>query len=508
MAAWFLASAEIEWKSADALVVAERELRQSVDDIGLGIQRNLRVFHGIPAAIGRDEAVHKVLRRFAGKEVPLAASQAEKRELWTRDAELAVLHRSLEGSAEDIGAISVLWVMDPTGDCIAASNADKTESFVGINYSDRDYFKQALAGHKGHQFAVGRATNIPGLFFSAPVMAGGRVIGVVGAKIDLPYLASWVNQANAFVTDIHGVVILAQDKRLEMRTMPNAGVESLSRAQLVGRYKRDSFAGLAISLWDDPPYPGLFRVDGGLVPHLMSSIGLPEDGLSVTVMQPVPRIAGQARDRAILFGELAAAGVLAIIMVMVGVFMTASFEWRRRNRAARERIEYLANHDMLTGLYGRAVMDQLIGHGMESAKRNQRRLGLLFVDLDNFKVVNDSRGHEVGDVVLQQAADRLRGSVRGIDVVIRHGGDEFIVLLYDIACPEDASQVARKILQRLAEPLEVKADPLSLSASIGIVLYPDDGETVSVLLRRADMAMYRAKEGGRADYRFFTPENV
>lgn len=504
--AWFLASTVIDWRAADATAQAEKEARQSIDDIGLGIQRSLTVFHGIPAAIGRDAAIHRALTHFIGRTGPSPLPLDERRRLWNADADLAAVNRSLGGSTNDIRAISVIWVINPAGDCIAASNSDKPESFVGFHYGDRDYFRQAMAGTLGHQFALGRATNIPGLFFSAPVVEDGEVIGVVAAKIDLPFLSSWVNQANAFITDNFGVIILAQDKRLEMRAIPNAAVLSLPPEQQIGRYKRDNFTALSIVPWPPPSHPALFRVDGGAVPLLMSSIAIPEDDLSVTVMQPVHQIATFARDRLGLFASLAGGGIIAIAAVGASLFFAGSVERRRRYRATRERIEYLANHDVLTGLFSRAVLDQMIEHGIASARRTHRRLGILFVDLDQFKDINDTMGHDVGDLVLQQAANRLRAAMRGVDVIVRQGGDEFVVLLYDITNADDASQVAVKILSRLSEPFLAAGTSLGLSASIGIALYPDDGETPSLLLRRADIAMYRAKEAGRADFRFFAQD--
>jgi diguanylate cyclase (GGDEF)-like protein len=299
------------------------------------------------------------------------------------------------------------------------------------------------------------------------------------------------------------VIILAQDKRLEMQVVPGSTIGTLTPAQRQARYKRENFTELDMKPWTSPSHPHLFSVDGGSVPLFLSTIAIPEDDLSVTVMQPVAGVASLSRDRAGLFAILMLGGSVVIALVGGSLFFAGSIERRRRYQATRERIEYLANHDVLTGLFSRAVLDQLLSHAMESAKRNHRRMGVLFVDLDQFKEVNDTLGHDVGDLVLQQAANRLRAAVRGVDVIVRQGGDEFIILVYDINTAEDASQVAGKILARLAEPFQVSDQNVAMSASIGIALYPDDGESTSLLLRRADMAMYRAKEAGKADYRFF-----
>jgi diguanylate cyclase (GGDEF)-like protein len=131
---------------------------------------------------------------------------------------------------------------------------------------------------------------------------------------------------------------------------------------------------------------------------------------------------------------------------------------------------------------------------------------VLFIDLDHFKIINDSLGHDVGDLLLQEVAARLGATVRGEDTVARQGGDEFIVLLPDISGAQDAGEVARKILDGLMQPYQVNGKELHIGGSIGIALFPHDGEDADTLLKNSDIAMYHAKENGRNNYQFFTPE--
>jgi diguanylate cyclase len=152
-----------------------------------------------------------------------------------------------------------------------------------------------------------------------------------------------------------------------------------------------------------------------------------------------------------------------------------------------------AGSDPLTGLTNRVLMRDRLGHAIETARRHRTRLALLFVDLDEFKQVNDAHGHAVGDEVLRLAAEALRTSVRGADTVSRHGGDEFLVLLTDLATPSDAEAVADKALSALSATRRVGTVEVSLTASIGISLFPDDGDEPAVLIDRADTAMYHAK---------------
>ncbi len=175
-------------------------------------------------------------------------------------------------------------------------------------------------------------------------------------------------------------------------------------------------------------------------------------------------------------------------------------------KRAEQRIEELATRDALTGLPNRLLLNDRLGHALVNARRKAELLALLFVDLDNFKTINDSLGHPVGDALLKQVAARLAGVMRKGDTLARLGGDEFVVLLEGLREAEDAGAVAQKVLRALAEPILVDGRSLATSCSIGISVYPADGMDGTTLLRNADMAMYSAKDRGRADYQFFSQE--
>ena len=174
-----------------------------------------------------------------------------------------------------------------------------------------------------------------------------------------------------------------------------------------------------------------------------------------------------------------------------------------RFNASQAHLAYLARHDALTGLPNRALGRDHIEQALGQAAPQQKRVALLFVDLDNFKSVNDMLGHQTGDDFLKEVALRLTQAVRESDVVSRHGGDEFLVGLADIASADDASAVAAAILASLARPFVVKDTELSCTGSIGIALHPQDGADYDTLLRQSDIAMYVAKESGRNAWRFF-----
>ncbi|MEE9608522.1 MAG: EAL domain-containing protein [Myxococcota bacterium] len=183
---------------------------------------------------------------------------------------------------------------------------------------------------------------------------------------------------------------------------------------------------------------------------------------------------------------------------------------------AQEKIRFLASYDHLTGLANRHLFHELLSRATAAASSRGHQVGLLYIDLDHFKRINDTLGHAAGDQLLQTVAERLRDNVRGGDVVSRVqddaadpavsrlGGDEFTVILSEISEPEDAGDVARRILRVLPEMISLDGHEVSVSASIGIVLYPMDGDDVETLVRHADAAMYHAKEHGRNQYEFFS----
>ena len=174
-------------------------------------------------------------------------------------------------------------------------------------------------------------------------------------------------------------------------------------------------------------------------------------------------------------------------------------------KEAERRIIYLANHDALTGLPNRNLLQDRIRQAVNQERRRNERGAVLFIDLDQFKTINDSLGHDVGDLLLKDVAERLVSSLRSEDTVARQGGDEFIVVLPLVANAQDAGTVAQKLLDAMTPPYQIKGSELHASASIGIAIFPDDGEDGDTLLKNSDTAMYHAKEAGRNNCQFFAP---
>ncbi len=175
-------------------------------------------------------------------------------------------------------------------------------------------------------------------------------------------------------------------------------------------------------------------------------------------------------------------------------------------KRSEERIRFLAEHDGLTSLPNRSLLLDRLEQAIAHAGRNGDQLALLCLDLDRFKNINDSLGHQLGDLLLQEVARRILDCVRSADTVSRPGGDEFVVLLSTIEAPQDAARVAEKLLSALTRPYQLEGHDLVITASIGVAVYPDDGADAQTLVRNADAAMYHSKEAGRDSFHFFTPD--
>ena len=187
-------------------------------------------------------------------------------------------------------------------------------------------------------------------------------------------------------------------------------------------------------------------------------------------------------------------------------FALGNFDRADEKAKADLQIKHLATHDSLTNLPNRVMFNQLLHFAIEAARRHERRFAVLFIDLDRFKIINDSLGHDAGDALLIEIGNRLRQSLRPNDVVARLGGDEFVVILYDTGDRQDVEAVARNLLSVLSQPLQLSGHECHTTASIGIAMYPSDGSDVQTLTKNADMAMYLAKEDGKNGFRFFTKE--
>ena len=219
--------------------------------------------------------------------------------------------------------------------------------------------------------------------------------------------------------------------------------------------------------------------------HLPSNcILVRRDGFEIPIedsVAPIHDREGQATGAVIVFRDVSAARAMALQMT------------------------HSAQHDFLTGLPNRMLLNDRVNQAIALAPRHWKKVAVLFLDLDGFKHINDSLGHPIGDKLLQSIAKRLVDCVRGSDTVSRQGGDEFVVLLSEVEQSEDAAITARRMLQAVAEAHSIDQHDLHVTTSIGVSIYPDDGLDAETLIKNADTAMYQAKENGRQSYQFFKP---
>jgi diguanylate cyclase (GGDEF)-like protein len=220
----------------------------------------------------------------------------------------------------------------------------------------------------------------------------------------------------------------------------------------------------------------------------------------------------------ILIGAIVALTLVfsSILMVVINRLTQssvsqASAELRYREAAKliadnQRRIAHLAHHDALTGLPSRLHLLSRLPRLLTRAARKERSLALLYVDVDHFKNINDSRGHGTGDVLLRVIAGRLKRAVAARDLVVRMGGDEFVVIAYDVGDRAGAEALARRMREALAEPIEANDSPMKVTVSVGISMYPEDGLDPEVLLKHADIALYQAKERGRNNFQSFSQD--
>ncbi|CAM2812111.1 GGDEF domain-containing protein [Legionella worsleiensis] len=170
---------------------------------------------------------------------------------------------------------------------------------------------------------------------------------------------------------------------------------------------------------------------------------------------------------------------------------------------AEQELKYIAFHDVLTGLGNRKQLELSFKHALSYAKRHQNQIAILFMDLDSFKPINDTLGHDIGDLLLIEIGSRLKKTIRATDILIRQGGDEFIIALTEVSDNAQIDTAAKKILTTIRKPIKIKGNQFSITMSIGISVYPKDGQDLNTLIKQADKALYLVKSGGRNNYSYF-----
>ncbi len=259
-----------------------------------------------------------------------------------------------------------------------------------------------------------------------------------------------------------------------------------------------AFTGQVINIEDATLDPRPVRNYYGYIAKTILAVPLKLNGSTIIgVVQALNKADGPFNERD--------ERVLEILCSLAGVALERANSIHEKE-ALHEKIIYQAQHDLETGLPNRALLVEQLSTDLEEAKRRQQELAVLLIDLDRFKLINDSLGHEMGDTLLKQVAHRIKTSVRMNDLVTRLGGDEFMIVLSKIKNRQDVGKVAQNLLKAIQRPFYVDGAELFITGSIGISIYPGLGKTVNELMRQADNAMYRVKAQGKNNYQFFAEE--
>jgi diguanylate cyclase (GGDEF)-like protein len=375
---------------------------------------------------------------------------------------------------------------------------ESTRAPVKHNVADQDYFRQ----QRDHEtLFIGQLprglTGEAKLSFSRRLSAAdGAFDGVVIVAVDADYFVSGYNPAQL---GQHGVLgLLGTDGVFRVRRTGDAvfSGDAIDYASAVAGAD-ETEASVSSSRWD-----GARRWTSA-----RELYGFP---LAVLVGLSVDEKMARARAQTHAYLWWAALGSVLVVLLTA---LLGRMSWQlgqsrlhesEANLAHAQRVEYLAYHDGLTGLPNRSMFSKLLSQSISEAHRYDQRLAVSFLDLDRFKQINDTLGHEAGDQLLQQVATRLKGCVRDSDTVARLGGDEFVVLLPQLDDGKYAAIVAQKILSAVAQPFTLIGQEFRVTASVGISTYPQDGLDEQTLTKNADIAMYQAKTEGRNNFQFYS----
>ncbi|MBS0370852.1 MAG: response regulator [Proteobacteria bacterium] len=341
-ASWIMASVVTD-RMMDVAYRQQLQLaQQQLDSLDGSIEDALSSLAGIPAVLGRADFIGAELVRQARHADEATLPLAARKQRWEHDPALQQVGRRLDFAATKLKA-DALWVLNARGDCVASSNFDKSLSFVGPNYADRAYVRDAMEGRLGRQYVVGKLSRVPGLYFSSPVIVGDRIVGVIAAKRDLTHLDGWTRYIDAFITDAYGVVVLARNKSLEFRTLPGVDLSAMPERERQDVYSRSVFKPLALTRFDAKTYPHLMLLDGERsIPYLFLSAKEASSGFTVHLLQPVPELRRLETQRESLFALLAvSANLLVVTVISVAMYFSSLKKARQETLRVNQELEGL-----------------------------------------------------------------------------------------------------------------------------------------------------------------------
>jgi diguanylate cyclase (GGDEF)-like protein len=403
-------------------------------------------------------------------------------------------------------SVDLAFLTDKDGNCIASNNFDNIQNIIGINFQDRIYFKEAMKGKLGRQYAFGRKTNIPGLFFSLPIKDTlGNIIGIIATKANLINITQRIRLNEYFLTDDQGVIISAYNENLVFKALPNAPILTVNEEIKQKRYKRSNFSILSIESANINNYSEIILFNENNTPTLIQKIERPFDGFNAHLIETMPQLLTIKEQAKFIF-------ILIVVGSITGLWtFFAAFIFIFRARTYRKNIQkshdellilnQLLKHqsetDFLTGCMNRRYFDKQLKETIAQHKKKKIPLSLAFFDIDHFKRINDNFGHDVGDKALQHLCYLVKTIKQDGDLLARLGGEEFALLMLNTEL-EVASTRIEALREYVAGSPLLYADlfPIQMTISVGVTA-AQEYDTANTFLLRADNGMYQAKEMGR-----------
>ena len=463
------------------------------------VDQSLSHIQNIPRIVSNEPAAIDMLLKFGPNVDPSPLTYLQRNEKWLSDNDLFCFGQKLShivnlASSGIVGC----WLMNAAGDTVSAGTQDNIMNFTGSNYADREYFKPAKLGLDGHQFAVGRVTDIPSLFFVSPVTINGQFFGAVGVMTDLNRLKNLL-ESNVFVTDEYGVIIISPDENLNLHALPNASALNLPGNERESRYKINDIPVVNISKYQNDSIKELVCFNGQNFPTVFIEHPCLNKFLKIYTFRHLDEFQNIDHDQLVMFVLLSMVGGLLILIAAGAVFFyRKDRRYRRSLVAMNEHLEKLARTDPLTGCANRRHFMEVLSEEKLRNVRYGNQFCLMSIDLDRFKSINDRYGHPAGDQVLCNFVSLVQTMLRPIDLLGRVGGEEFCILL-----PQTSIESAKVVAERIRVSVEMSSvksndEFIQYTISIGLTQWDiGNDETEDDILNRADSLLYEAKSSGR-----------